>query len=152
MRVREILAVKGKVLYTIAPQKKLSAAVATMAERDVGSMACVDHGRMVGMLTFSEIVKALHAHGAAWGSVTVGEIMARDPLVGRPEMEVDELRRLMVANRIRYLPIMDGDMLLGVISFHDVAKAVIEEEEFENRQLKAYISDWTQEALTERHA
>jgi CBS domain-containing protein len=141
MRVREILSVKGRVLYTIAPEKKLSTAIAAMSERDVGSLACIQDGRMVGMLTFREIVKALHARGASWGAVTVGEIMVPDPVVGQPDMEVDELRRLMVERHMRYLPIMDGDTLLGVISFHDVAKAVLEDQGFENRMLKAYISD-----------
>jgi len=61
MRVHEILAVKGKVLYTIGPEMKLSAAVATMSERDVGSLACFERGRMAGMLTFREIVQVLHA-------------------------------------------------------------------------------------------
>jgi CBS domain-containing protein len=145
MRVHEILAVKGKVLYTIAPAMKLSAAVATMSERDVGSLACMEQGRMAGMLTFREIVRVLHAKGASWGSVSVGEVMVRDPVVGSPDMEVDELRRLMVEKHMRYLPIMDGDTLLGIISFHDVARAVLEEQGFENRMLRAYISDWAQD-------
>lgn len=145
MRVHEILAVKGKVLYTIAPEMKLSAAAATMSELDVGSLASIEHGRLSGMLTFREIVRVLHAKGASWGSVTVGEVMVRDPIVGRPDMEVDELRRLMVEKHMRYLPIMEGETLLGIISFHDVARAVLEEQGFENRMLKAYISDWAPE-------
>lgn len=145
MRVKEILAVKGKVLYTIGAEKRLSDAVAGMSEQDVGSLACFEQGRMVGMLTFREIVKALHAKGAAWGSVAVGEIMVRDPVVGHPDMEVDDLRRLMLERHMRYLPIMDGDMLLGVISFHDVARAMLDEQGFENRMLKAYINDWPTE-------
>lgn len=145
MRVHEILAVKGQVLYTIAPEKKLSAAIAAMSEHDVGSLACFEQGRMVGMLTFREIVRVLHASGAAWGAVSVGEVMVRDPAVGSPDMAVDELRRLMIEKHMRYLPIMEGDTLLGVISFHDVARAVLEEQGFENRMLKAYISDWTPE-------
>lgn len=147
MQVREILAVKGKVLYTIAPEMKLSAAVAAMSEHDVGSLACFEQGRMAGMLTFREIVQVLHAKGASWGSVSVGEVMVRDPVIGHPNMEVDELRRLMVEKHMRYLPIMEGDTLLGVISFHDVARAVLEEQGFENRMLKAYISDWSQDEV-----
>jgi CBS domain-containing protein len=147
MRVREILSVKGKVLYTIAPEKKLSAAIAAMSERDVGSLACIQDGRMVGMLTFREIVKVLHAKGASWGEVTVGEIMVHDPVVGVPEMEVGDLRRLMLEKHMRYLPIMEGNTLLGVISFHDVAKAMLDEQGFENRMLKAYISDWPPEEV-----
>lgn len=147
MRVQEILAVKGKVLYTITPEMKLSVAAATMSEHDVGSLACIDQGRMAGMLTFREIVRVLHAKGASWGSVSVGEVMVLDPVVGRPDMEVDELRRLMVEKHMRYLPIMDGDTLLGIISFHDVARAVLEDQGFENRMLRAYISDWPQDEV-----
>jgi CBS domain-containing protein len=145
MQVSEVLAVKGTVLYTISPEKKLSEAAATMSEQDIGSLVCFEGGRMVGMLTFREILKVLRSHGAAWGSVHVAEVMVRDPVIGRPDMEVDELRRLMVDQHMRYLPVMDESVLLGVISFHDVAKAVLEEQGFENRMLKAYIRDWPQE-------
>ncbi|HTY02611.1 MAG TPA: CBS domain-containing protein [Rhodocyclaceae bacterium] len=144
MRVREILEVKGKVLYTTSPDKKLSVAIAAMSEHDVGSLACFEGGRMVGMLTFREIVQTLQARGAAWGSVTVGDVMVQNPVIAGPDMEVDELRLLMVEKHMRYLPIMEGDTLLGVISFHDVARAVLEEQGFENKLLRAYISDWPQ--------
>ena len=60
-------------------------------------------------------------------------------------MDVNELRRVMLETRQRYLPVMDGSTLLGVISFHDVARAVLEEQGFENRMLKAYIRDWPAE-------
>jgi len=57
-------------------------------------------------------------------------------------MPLDQLRRLMVGRRQRYLPVMDGSTLMGVVSFHDVAKAVLEEQSFENRMLKNYIKNW----------
>ena len=145
MRVREILLVKGKVLYTIAANKTIAEAVATMSEQDVGSLPCFEHGRMVGMLTFREVLAVLHGNGGAWASVTVSEVMIRDPIIGLPDMEVAELRRLMVEKHMRYLPIMDGGTLLGVISFHDVARAVLEEQGFENRMMRAYIQDTRQE-------
>ena len=73
------------------------------------------------------------------------EVMISDPFVVSPDMDVNELRRTMLETRQRYLPVMDGSTLLGVISFHDVAKAVLEEQSFENRMLKAYIRDWPAE-------
>jgi CBS domain-containing protein len=142
MKVSEILAIKGTVLYTIAPDKTLVDALDIMTEQDVGSLVCFGGGRMVGMLTFREVLKAIHKSGATWQSVKVGDVMVHDPRVGGPQMEVDALRRLMVDHHMRYLPVMDEDTLLGVISFHDVAKAVLEEQSFENRMLKAYIRDW----------
>jgi CBS domain-containing protein len=149
MQVREILSVKGTVLYTIAASKPLAEAVATMSEQDVGSLPCFDRGRMVGMLTFREVLAVLRRKGEDWASTTVAEVMVRDPIVGLPDMEVSGLRRLMVEKHMRYLPIMDGEMLLGVISFHDVARAVLEEQGFENRMMRAYIQDTRQEQASE---
>ena len=145
MQVREILAIKGTVLYTIAPDKALAEAVAIMSEQDIGSLVCFQAGRMVGMLTFREILKFLRTAGAGWTDLTVADVMVREPESGDPSMEMDDLRRLMVEKHMRYLPIMEGNTLLGVISFHDVAKAVLEEQSFENRMLKAYIRDWPEE-------
>ena len=142
MQVREILAIKGTVLYTIAPDKSLSEAVTVMSDHDVGSLVCFEGGRMVGMLTFREVLKSVHASGATWETAQVADVMVRNPVVASPEMEMVDLRRLMVDQHMRYLPVMDGTVLMGVISFHDVAKAVLEEQSFENRMLKAYIRDW----------
>lgn len=141
MQVRKILAIKGVALYTIAPNKTLAEGIAIMAEQDVGSLVCFEGGRMVGMLTFREILKASHEHGAAAGGVTIASVMVNDPRSASPDMEMDELRRMMIEHHMRYLPVMDGTTLLGVISFHDVARAVLEEQSFENRMLKAYIHD-----------
>jgi CBS domain-containing protein len=145
MQARDILAIKGTVLYTISSDRKLSEAVATMTDQDIGSLVCFDAGRMVGMLTFREVLQAVHRGGAAWGSARVADVMVRDPFAAEPGMDVDALRRLMLERHMRYLPVMDGATLLGVISFHDVAKAVLEEQGFENRQLRAYISEWPEE-------
>ena len=142
MQVRQILDVKGSVLYTVAPDKRLSEAVTVMSEQDVGSLVCFEGGRMVGMLTFREVMRAVNAGGAGWGETTIRDVMLKDPRTADPFMDVGQLRRLMVDEHMRYLPVMDGYTLLGVISFHDVAKAVLEEQNFENRMLKAYIRDW----------
>jgi CBS domain-containing protein len=77
--------------------------------------------------------------------IVVSEVMNHHPTVAMPTMEVNELRRVMLEHHQRYTPVMDGELLLGVISFHDVAKAVLEEQGFENRLLKAYIRDWPAE-------
>lgn len=150
MQVRQILEVKGSALYTIGADKTLAEAVEIMNEQDIGSVVCYEHGRMVGMLTFREVMRTLSVHGAAWGAMAVREVMVRQPRAAEPFMEVDELRHLMVSEHIRYLPVMDDNTLMGVISFHDVARAVLEEQNFENRMLKAYIRDWPEEAGAEK--
>ncbi len=145
MQVREILEIKGTVLYTIAPDRVLADAVEIMTGQDVGSLVCFSRGQMAGMLTFREVLKAVQSYGAHWQQVAVSEVMISEPFVAAPDMEMDQLRRVMIDNHQRYLPVMDEGILLGVVSFHDVAKAVLEEQSFENKMLKAYIRDWPDE-------
>ena len=142
MLVSEILAIKGKVLFTIGPNRPIAEAVEIMNEQDVGSLVVFSRGEMVGMLTFRQVLQAVQQGGADWQSLQVEGVMLREPRVASPDMEMDELRRLMVEHHQRYLPVMDGNTLLGVVSFHDVAKAVLEEQSFENRMLKNYIRNW----------
>jgi CBS domain-containing protein len=97
---------------------------------------------MVGMLTFREILQSLAERSGAIGEVRVGDIMVRDPVTAAPDMEVNDLRRTMLDSGARYLPVLQDGKLIGVISFRDVAKAVLEEQDFENKMLKGYIKNW----------
>ena len=142
MQVSEILKVKGNALFTIAPEGKLTEAVSVMAQHNMGSLVVIDQGRVVGMLTFKEVLMALDKGRGALGDARVGGTMERDPVTAGPAMEVNDLRRTMIDSGARYLPVMERDKLLGVISFRDVAKAVLEEQDFENRMLKGYIKNW----------
>jgi len=142
MLVSEILAIKGKVLFTISPNKHVAEAVEIMSEQDVGSLVVFSRGEMVGMLTFREVLQGVQRAGSDWQALAIDDVMIRNPQVASPNMEMDELRRMMVEHHQRYLPVMDGRTLLGVVSFHDVAKAVLEEQSFENRMLKNYIRNW----------
>ena len=142
MQVKEILRVKGNRLITAEPGTRAVDAVKTMAEQNLGSLVVLDQGRMAGMLTFHELLAALAKRGGALGDVKVSEIMVGDPVTATPEMEVNDLRRTMLDTGARYLPVMQDGKLLGVISFRDVAKAVLEEQDFENKMLKGYIKNW----------
>ena len=137
--------VKGGALYTTTPEQNLEAVVAAMADLDVGSLVVMDDGKMVGMLTFREILLALRAHAKGPDDLTVGDVMVKNPVTAFPDMEVNELRSLMIEKHSRYLPVIDGGVLMGVISFLDVAKAVLEEQSFENKMLKSYIKTWPSE-------
>ena len=145
MLVSEILAIKGKVLFTVSSNRTLSEAVAVMTEQDVGSLVVFDKGRMTGLLTFREVLVATQKAGADWQSLPVEEAMLKNPVAAGVNMQMDELRRLTVENHQRYLPVMDDTTLMGVVSFHDVARAVLEEQSFENRMLKNYIRNWPAE-------
>jgi len=142
MQVKEILRVKGSRLLSIEPSGRAVEAVKTMASENLGSLVVLEQGRMIGMLTFHELLRALAQRGGSLGDLKVAEAMVRDPVTATPEMEVNDLRRTMLETGARYLPVLEGEKLLGVISFRDVAKAVLEEQDFENKMLKGYIKNW----------
>jgi CBS domain-containing protein len=142
MKVSEILKVKGNILYTVPPETGLLDAINLMTEKDIGSLVVMDNGSLVGLLTFREVMRAVHANQGSVGQGTVGEHMEGDVLTMSPDTDVNDIRRLMLERHARYVPVMDGKVLLGVMSFYDVAKSVLEAQNFENTLLKAYIRDW----------
>jgi CBS domain-containing protein len=142
MKVSDILRVKGGTLYAVAPDQPLADAVSVMAERDIGSLVVIERGELVGILTFREVILAIVANGGHVDHTLVRSVMDDHPLTCTPETDLDELRRLMLGRHARYTPVLSQRTLMGVISFYDVAKAVVEQQDFENRMLKAYIRDW----------
>ena len=149
MKVSDILRVKGGTLFTIPPEEPLASALKTMAELDIGSLVVMSHGDMVGVLTFREVIQAVVRNGGAIGETVVRTVMDDFPLTCTPETELDEVRRMMLQRHARYLPVLSQRTLMGVISFYDVAKAVVDSQDFENRMLKAYIRDWPVEEAEE---
>ncbi len=145
MKVADILRVKGNTLYTVQPDEPLASATKTMAEKDIGSLVVMSSGNLAGMLTFREVIQCIVKNGGEIGSALVGKAMDDQPLTCTPDTEIDEVRRMMLDHHARYLPVMDGKVLMGVISFYDVAKAVVDSQNFENQMLKAYIRDWPAE-------
>ena len=142
MKVSDILRVKGNTLFTVAPDETLSNALNLMSEADIGSLVVMSRGELVGMLTFREVIKAVVQNGGALGATLVRSVMDDAPLTCSPGTELDEVRRMMLGRHARYMPVLSEKTLMGVVSFYDVAKAVVDSQDFENRMLKAYIRDW----------
>src|SRR5690606_31195161 len=132
LKVSEILRVKGHTLYTASPDMPIKKALETMSEQDIGSLVVMEHGELVGMLTFREIIRHLHDNNGETGNHTIRRIMDDAPVSVSPNTSADEMQRLMLEKHARYLPVMDGPTLMGVISFYDMAKAVVAAQQFEN--------------------
>jgi len=145
MKVSEILQVKGNILYTVTPDTPMLDAINTMVDKDIGSLVVMEFGELTGMLSFREVMKTVHGNKGSVGNGTVRKHMDDHPITVTPDTEINEVRRLMLERHARYVPVMDAKTLLGVISFYDVAKAVLEAQSFENKMLKAYIRDWPAE-------
>ena len=142
MKVSDILRVKGNSLITVTPDEPLSLAIQIMSDKDIGSLVVMEHGDLVGMLTFREVIKTINNNGGQVGKTLVRKAMDDAPMTCTSETAMDEVRRMMLNRHTRYMPVMDSNRLMGVISFYDVAKAVVDSQNFENQMLKAYIRDW----------
>lgn len=143
MIISDILSVKGNAeIFSIESNQLLPEVVMQLIDRDIGSLVVMEQGTLVGIITERDILKIMRSKGCDIKEVKVSEVMSAEPIFGNPNDTVDYVRGVMTENRISHLPVMDGDNLLGIISFHDVAKACLSEAKFENRLLKRYIRHW----------
>ena len=144
MFAREILAVKeGGEIFSTSPDNPVPAAIEMMVQRNIGSLLVLDSaGMMVGIITERDILRATHKYSCDLTKLKVSDLMTTNLIVAGPEDTVNYVRGVMTENRIRHLPVMDGDKVLGMITFHDVAKASFKEVTFENELLKKYIKHW----------
>ncbi|MBT9613051.1 MAG: CBS domain-containing protein [Burkholderiales bacterium] len=146
MIIREILAFKGGATFSTSPEKPVVEAIQQMVERSIGSLIVLDDtGKMVGIITERDILRAVHKYACDLGTFKVTDLMTTRLIVGGPEDTVDHVRGMMTENHIRHLPVVEGAALLGVITFHDVAKACLNEASFQNKLLKGYIKNWPEE-------
>ena len=145
MIIRDILNLKGSTIFNIAPQGRVADAVAIMVKNDIGSLVVMTDGKMAGMLTFREVLRGMDAQHGNLGDLPVSAVMVHDPLVCGLDDTSENVRDRMTQAHVRYVPVMDSGNLLGVISFHDIAKAAIKEASFENRLLKRYIKNWPEQ-------
>lgn len=142
MKVSEILRVKGNILYTVTPDTLMVDAINLMAEKDIGSVIVMEKGDLVGILTFREVINTFHLNKGFSVEGRVRAHMNNRLVTVTSEMDVKEASQIMLEKHARYLPVMDAKVLSGVISFYDVAKAMLEAQHYENKMLKAYIQDW----------
>ncbi|MDY0273522.1 MAG: CBS domain-containing protein [Advenella sp.] len=142
LKISEVLRVKGDTLYTATPDQTVAQAIETMSVHDIGSLVIMEQGQLAGMLTFREIIRHLSNNDNQAGNTSIRKIMDDAPVSISPNTNANEVQRLMLEHHARYVPVMDGPTLMGVISFYDMARAILEAQKFENTMLKAYIRDW----------
>lgn len=146
MLVSEILRLKSNHLYSVEVHEPMSHAAQIMADKDIGSLVVIKGGELAGMLTFREVIQWVVKNPSLTSQTQVQGFMESAPLTCTPETHLDEVRRMMLERHARYLPVMNGKEIVGVISFYDVAKAVVDSQNFENKLLKAYIKDWPEDS------
>ena len=139
MRIREVLDRKGSEVVTVEPGITVHGAMQVLVEHNIGSVIVTRDSRIVGILTERDVLRLAAADAGSLSTTLVGDVMTTDLVVGVAEDQVDYAAGIMTANRIRHLPIVDGERLSGVVSIGDVVNAMKQEKEVENRYLRDYI-------------
>ncbi len=122
MKVQNILSDKGSEVYSIAPQSTLADVVAELVEKNCGSLIVMDAGKVVGIITERDILRACAAENRPLAEIHVSEKMSCELVCGNAEQSLGEVMGILTQNRIRHLPIFDGEQLTGMVSIGDVVK------------------------------
>ncbi len=123
--VRHILQIKGKIVWTISPDELVFEALRLMAAKDVGALVVMKDEKMIGILSERDYARKLILHGKYAKDTYVHEIMVTDPVTIHPDQTVEEAMELMTNHRVRHLPVVEGDCLIGLISIGDVVNNII---------------------------
>ena len=143
MKVFEILELKEKTIFSIKPSVNIGEAIKTMAQNDIGSLMVIENEALVGKLTFREILNFIGKNFDNFSNLLVKDVMSSNPMTVQDNIGIDDVRKIMIENHIRYLPVTDEkNKLQGVISFYDIAKAALKMADYENKLLKRYIKNW----------
>ncbi|WP_433192385.1 CBS domain-containing protein [Nocardia sp. CA-107356] len=140
MRIAEILRRKGSEVATVVPETTVRTLLCTLAEHNIGAVVVSPDGnRIVGIVSERDVVRSLHARGAALLDTPVSEIMTVDVRTCEPDDRVDGLRSTMTEHRIRHLPVVHDGRLIGIVSIGDVVKSAISELATERQHLVEYV-------------
>ncbi len=138
--MKQLLKGKGHDVWSIGPEDSAFDAIEMMADKEVGALVVTDGDSLVGVFSERDYARKVALQGRSSRDTKIKEIMTTRVAYARPEQTVEECMALMTDKRIRHLPVMDGDKLLGVISIGDLVKAIIEEQQHVIEQLEQYIS------------
>ena len=137
--LKQLLQAKPPGILSIAPDARVFDALQVMADKNVGALLVMDAGRLAGIITERDYARKVVLQGKSSLDTPVREIMTDKVLCVHPDQSVEECMGLMTDKRIRHLPVMDGDQLLGVLSIGDLVKEMISEQQFVIKQLESYI-------------
>ena len=138
--VNQLLQTKGNAVWTVTPFTTMFDALTLMAEKNIGALVVVDDSNVVGIVSERDYARKVVLHGKTSRDTLVHDIMTHKVYFVRPDQSIEQCMAQMTQHRIRHLPVIDEERLVGVISIGDVVKAIISEQAFMITQLEQYIT------------
>jgi CBS domain-containing protein len=138
--VRDILQTKGREVWTITPETIVFDALKTMADKNVGALVVLDGAKVVGILSERDYARKVILHGRSSRELKAREIMSASVYFIGPDQNIEDCMALFTNKRVRHLPVLQHDELIGVISIGDVVKTIIADQEYTIKHLENYIT------------
>lgn len=138
--VQQILRHKGNAFWSVTPDTMVYEALKLLAEKDVGALLVLENGRLVGIISERDYARKVILKGKSSLDTPVREIMTGRVMCVRPDQSVEECMAMVTEKRIRHLPVVVDDEVVGVVSIGDLVKASIDEKDFLIKQLENYIT------------
>lgn len=140
MKVKDILSGKNRGVVTTTPETHVGEAMGILIQHKISCLPVLDQkNQLVGIVSDKDIFRRIHSSAADFKSCPIGDIMTTNLIIGVPDDEVSYVAGLMTENRIRHIPILEGQQLKGLVSVGDIVKTQMLETKIENRYLKQYI-------------
>lgn len=139
-RIQTLLKKKGYDVWSIAPDASVYDAIHLMAEKGVGALIVMDGPKLVGVISERDYARKIILEGRSSENTKISEIMSSEVITVGPDNRIEECMAMMTERRIRHLPVLDGDEVLGVISLGDLVKYIIAEQQFVIEQMERYIN------------
>jgi CBS domain-containing protein len=139
-RIQTLLKKKGYDVWRIAPDASVYDAIHLMAEKGVGALIVMDGQKLVGVISERDYARKIILEGRSSENTKISEIMSTEVITVGPDSRIEECMAMMTERRVRHLPVLDGDELLGVISLGDLVKYIIAEQQFVIEQMERYIA------------
>ena len=137
--VHQLLEGKGRDIVSVSPEAKVIDALRVMADRGIGAVLVVDKDRLVGIMSERDYARKVILKGKSSQETPVREIMTERVVYVRPQQTVHECMAIMTNKRVRHLPVLEDDRLVGILSVGDLVKETISEQQFIIQQLENYI-------------
>lgn len=138
--VKQLLESKGHDVWSVSPDTSVLEAIKKMADKRIGALLVLDRGKPVGIVSERDYARKVILQGRSSQETPVKDVMTTRVVCARPDLNVEECMAIMTDKRIRHLPVMEGDEVLGMISIGDLVKAIIAEQQFIINQLERYIT------------
>ncbi len=137
--VSMILGAKGHDVWRVSPDATVLEALKVMAEQGIGALIVLDEDRLVGVFSERDYARKVILKGKSSSTTLVREIMSSEVIVVQPSQSIKDCMKLMTHHRVRHLPVLEDDRLMGILSIGDVVKAIISEQRTMIHDLEDYI-------------